>query len=357
MYHKQNTEPGGFSFHFLISPRFRLLRHLLLLMIVTVMAVQQSIEDYLYGNTVYAISLFLTLIGIVYMNISVLAPRFLFKNKFLLYIGLALGVILLFLFMLIILQLFVRNNNLDFYQDIPPFVPFLNLVSSMISMGLFIAGSSTLLLLQKWVLHEHQIKSLEKVTMQSELDQLKNQINPHFLFNMLNNANELTKENPDKAADILFKLNDLLKYQINDQAKESVLLNEEILFLSDLLNLEKIRRDNFEFIISVKGNTAQVRIPPLLFITFVENALKHGNSQKSYIHLFFNIESEALNFVCINSRPTGIYKNKTVSGGIGLMNVKRRLELLYGQHYSLEIKESEIMYSVQLILSRKIINN
>ena len=348
--HKQNTDLGGFSFHFLINPQFRLLRHLLLLVIVTVMAVQQSIEDYLYGNTVYAISLFLILIGIVYINIYVLAPRFLFKNKFLLYIGLALGVTIFLLLMLIILQLFVRNNKLDVYQDIPPFLPFLNLASSMISMGLFIAGSSTLLLLQKWVLHEHQIKSLEKVTIQSELDQLKNQINPHFLFNMLNNANELTKENPDKAADILFKLNDLLKYQINDRVKEHVLLSEEIQFLSDLLNLEKIRRDNFEFIVSIKGDINGISIPPFLFITFVENALKHGNDKKSYIHLYFNASDYKLDFTCINSKPTHNPGKDMLSGGIGLINVKRRLELLYGQHYVLDIKESEITYNVQLQL-------
>lgn len=354
MIYQTNIKSNGFSLNFLISPRFRLLRHLLLLLVVSVIALQQPIEEYLYGNIVYSISLFLISIGAVYINIYILAPRFLFKNKFLLYIGLALGVVILLLSMVIILQLFVRTNNVDIYQDVPPFLPFLNLISNIISIGLIMAGSSTLLLLQKWVLHEQQIKSLEKVTVQSELDQLKNQINPHFLFNMLNNANELTKENPGKAADILFKLNDLLKYQINDRGKEYVLLDEEILFLSDLLNLEKIRRDNFEFIISVEGNTVQVRIPPLLFIVFVENALKHGNSQKSYIHLFFNVEHDELSFICINSRPTGMYKSKTVSGGIGLTNVKRRLELLYGAGYSLEIKESEIMYSVQLILSRKI---
>lgn len=350
MYPKQNAEPTGFSFHFLINPRFRLLRHLLLLLIISVIAFQQSIEEYLYGNTLYAVSLFLAFAGIVYINIYVLAPRFLFKNKFLLYIGLTLGVIVLLLLMLIILQLFVRNRNLDVYQDIPPFLPFLNILSSIISMGLIIAGSSTLLLLQKWVLHEQQIKSLEKVTIQSELDQLKNQINPHFLFNMLNNANELTKENPDKAADILFKLNDLLKYQINDRAKEYVLLSEEIQFLSDLLNLEKIRRDNFEFIVSVKGDINEIRIPPFLFITFVENALKHGNDKKSYIHLYFNVSDEKLDFTCINSKPTHYTERDMQSGGIGLMNVKRRLELLYGQNYALEIKESEIMYHVRLQL-------
>jgi len=350
IYQKQNTKHDGFSFHFLIDPRFRLFRHLLLLMIVFVIAFQQSIEEYLYGNTVYAISLFMSFAGIVYINIYILAPRFLFKNKFLLYIGVTLGVIILLLLTIIILQLFVRNNNLDAYQDIPPFLPFLNIVSSIISMGLIIAGSSTLLLLQKWVLHEQQIKSLEKVTMQSELDQLKNQINPHFLFNMLNNANELTKENPDKAADILFKLNDLLKYQINDRAKEYVLLNEEIQFLSDLLNLEKIRRDNFEFIVSVKGDINGINIPPFLFITFVENALKHGNDKKSYIHLYFSIYSDKLDFTCLNSKPTDNPGKNVLSGGIGLMNVKRRLELLYGQNYALEIKESEIMYNVRLLL-------
>jgi LytS/YehU family sensor histidine kinase len=167
---------------------------------------------------------------------------------------------------------------------------------------------------------------------------------------MLNNANELSKDKPNEAAQIIFRLNDLLKYQLNDSVKDKIKLSDDIQFLTDLLNLEEIRRDNFEFTVSTEGDINAIAVPPLLFTPFVENALKHGNDKKSYIHLDFKIENEWMNFTCINSKPTIIKKNEYKIGGLGLSNIKRRLELLYGQSHSLKIIENETTYTVKLYL-------
>ena len=117
------------------------------------------------------------------------------------------------------------------------------------------------------------INELERSKTLTELEQLKNQINPHFLFNMLNNANVLTKKDPEKASQVLMKLSDLLRYQLYDSSRDKVLLTSDIHFLEDFLNLEKVRRDNFDYMISKEGNLSGVFIPPLLFISFVENAV------------------------------------------------------------------------------------
>ena len=173
--------------------------------------------------------------------------------------------------------------------------------------------------------------------MQTELQQLKNQINPHFLFNMLNNANILVKEDPDEASQILGKLNDLLRYQFNDSTRKEVSLNADIQFLTSFLELEKVRRDH-------------VCVPPLLFIPFVENAVKHNpdSDNLSYVHIYFTLHDHELSFRCENSKPSVPVKRE---GGIGLANVRRRLELLYGSGYTLEIKDLATTYSVNLRLS------
>lgn len=106
-------------------------------------------------------------------------------------------------------------------------------------MGFVTAGSAAISLFTHWLRYNLRIDKLESTTLQSELKFLKNQINPHFLFNMLNNANVLIKRNPEEASKVLFKLEDLLRYQINDSSRERVSLASDIRFLNDYLNLEK----------------------------------------------------------------------------------------------------------------------
>jgi sensor histidine kinase YesM len=343
-----NLFPG-----FLINPKFGIFRHVLLLFIAGAIAFQLSFPEYFSGNKAYAAGQFLLFAGIVYLNIYVLTPCFLFRGKIFQYIISVFISIIIIVCLIIILQYITIVAETENYQPVQPLLlSLLNIFSVIISLGLIIAGTSAILLFRQWAMHEQRIVELENITVRSELEQLKNQINPHFLFNMLNNANELSKENPDEAAHILFKLSDLLKYQLNESAKDEILLSADIQFLNDLLKLEKIRRDNFDYIISTEGNINSTVVPPLLFIPFVENALKHGNDKKSYIHLYFNVENEGIKFVCVNSKPTLTGKNENNVGGLGLANSKRRLKLLYDQSYSLEITENEITYTVKLYLKK-----
>lgn len=167
---------------------------------------------------------------------------------------------------------------------------------------------------------------------------------------MLNNANILVKDAPDEASQILGKLDDLLRYQLNDSTRREVFLSADIQFLTSFLELEKVRRDHFEYTIFQEGNMENICIPPLLFIPFVENAVKHNSDSDhlSYVHLYFSVHDKQLMFRCENSKPRIPVKRE---GGIGLANVRRRLDLLYESKYTLQIEDKETTYSVNLHLN------
>ena len=198
---------------------------------------------------------------------------------------------------------------------------------------------------------EKKLAIIEKEKIQYQYETLKAQINPHFLFNMLNNANVLIKRNPEEASKVLFKLEDLLRYQINDSSRERVALASDIRFLNDYLNLEKIRRDHFQFTMEQEGDIGSIWIQPLLFIPFVENAVKHSfdSEHPSYVHLSFKVEENRLEFRCENTMPAVAVSNKV--GGIGLANIQRRLGLLYPDRYELEQIENENRYMVTLCIT------
>lgn len=327
-----------------------------MILLISTIAIQLVYAEYSGTYRIFTGLIFLSvLLFLVYFNINVLVPRFLFRNKLLKYTLCLSGCILFMLVVLIILQACNPSKTVDITETPVPLFTWLNLFTNIIVVGLLMSGFSAGLFFQHWLRFTQQISELETATMQSELESLKNQISPHFLFNMLNNANVLTKENPEEAARIIFKLNDLLKYQFNELDQGQVLLENEMHFLSDFLNLEKIRRDCFEFSVQKEGDTNLIMVPPFLFIPFVENAVKHNNDNKnlSYVHLLFKITDEYIYFECTNSKPARLKNNFGKEyGGLGLTNIQRRLDLLYGNDYSLKITDEENKFHIKLVLNK-----
>lgn len=318
-------------FRFLISPHRRILRHLLLIVFIGAV---------LYNSTsliASPIAIFIYFITLFYVNMYVLVPRFLFRNRNIEYCLSVIGILIL----AAICGYFFNPFNKEVRLNIPLF-SFLTV--------LLLAASSSIKLFQKGMKDRQLIHELEQSKAYAELEQLKNQINPHFLFNMLNNANVLTKKDPEKASQVLMKLSDLLRYQLYDSARDKVLLTSDIHFLEDFLNLEKVRRDSFDFLISKEGDLSGVQIPPLLFISFVENAVKHNNdaTRPSYVNLYFDVRNGELFFKCVNSKPRLRSVNST--GGLGLINVKRRLDLLFPATHSLNIEDNSERYCVTLTI-------
>lgn len=328
--HQQLISENTF-FRFLISPDRRIFRHLLFIVsIATVLYNSRSVID-------EPIAVFLYFIILFYVNMYVLVPKLLFRNRNIAYCLSVIGIIVI----VAICGYFVNPFNKENGLNIPLF-SFLTL--------LLLAASSSIKLFQKGMVDKQLIYELKQSKAYAELEQLKNQINPHFLFNMLNNANVLTKKDPDKASQVLMKLSDLLRYQLYDSARDKVLLTSDIHFLEDFLNLEKIRRDSFDFLISKEGDLSGVQIPPLLFISFVENAVKHNNdaTKSSYVNLYFDVRNGELFFKCVNSKPA--LKSVNNTGGLGLANVKRRLELLFPAAYTLNVEDDSERYSVTLTI-------
>jgi len=146
----------------------------------------------------------------------------------------------------------------------------------------------------------------------------------------------------------------LLNYQLNDSTKEFVSLDSDISFLNDFLNLEKIRRDSFDYTIKKDENCSVIQVPPFLFIPFVENAVKHSQDieNESYIHIEFEVRDNEFHFRCENSKPVvPLMENKV--GGLGLQNIRRRLELLYPHQHTLSIMDGDRLFTVLLIIKQQ----
>ncbi|GGH71228.1 histidine kinase [Filimonas zeae] len=341
--HIKTTNANG-MLQLIISGKNRVQRHLLLILFCMVV-LYYSPPDYIEPYETYnRLVIFFQMIVLAYSNMYFFVPRFLFRKKYLSYGVFVFSGMILTYYMHEAVCRFLKPGLLPYEDDSISFLTF-----SFMVMVLIVA-SAAVKLFQQWIADAQLIHDLDLAKTNAELEQLKNQINPHFLFNMLNNANVLIEDDPKKASQVLMKLSDLLRYQLYDSSRDKVLLTSEIHFLEDFLNLEKVRRDNFSFLVSKEGELSGVQVPPLLFISFVENAVKHNNdtAKLSYVNFFFDVRRTELFFKCINSKPAVKAVNK--SGGLGLANIKRRLELLFPASHDLKIEDNSETYSVTLTL-------
>ncbi|WP_282918736.1 sensor histidine kinase [Porphyromonas macacae] len=332
------------------SGRFR---HVILLFIIGVMTLEMLYNSsarhgrFEYSKFYEWFMYFLIIAGMVYFNLKVLVPRFLLKGKLASYFYSILPCAILTLFFTVLTQNMLFNKSLD---DDTSNVLLLNIAGNIISMGLVIVATSVYALFRGWAEQSQRISELETTTIEAELQQLKNQINPHFLFNTINNANIKVEKDPELAYNIITKLEDLLRYQLTETSQETVYLKDEISFLFDYLALGKTRRERFCYTLQIDNKISDLEIPPLLFIPFVENAVKHSLTAKgkSVVRISFEQEGEQIHFYCENTKPAVPVKHK--SGGLGLRNINRRLDLLYGNNYTLDIAESDTNYVVHLYL-------
>lgn len=200
--------------------------------------------------------------------------------------------------------------------------------------------------------HEHQ-KELEKQNLQSELQLLKNQINPHFLFNTLNNIDSLIRSNPEKASNALVQISGIMRYMIYETNTPWVPLKKELEYIENYLHLQHLQYANLQLVdYSVKGNPDSIQVAPMLFIPFIENAFKHctDKTKTSAIRICFEITDKQISFFISNiaDQTQSIHKDET--RGIGLNIVKRRLDIIYPEQYTLCIKEINNLFCVTLSL-------
>ena len=217
--------------------------------------------------------------------------------------------------------------------------------------GLFyLTGFTAAVKLSKeWIRNQQLIKEKEKQYLETELNFLKAQIQPHFFFNTLNNLYSLTLKKSDQAPEIVLKLSELMSYMLYESNTPKVSLTKEITYLQNYLDLEKLRFGqrlivNFE----MEGSIEEVSIPPMILILFLENSFKHGvknNLNKIQIGISLKITGGFLFFEVKNPLEENA---STGNKGIGLTNAKRRLDLLYGNNYHLDFLEKNNEFIVSL---------
>ncbi len=203
-----------------------------------------------------------------------------------------------------------------------------------------------------WYYRHLQQKRLEEENVKMRLSMLKSQVNPHFLFNVLNNIHSLVHRNPDKTGASLIRLSEIMRYMLYESDQEKVPLNKEIEHINHYLELQRLRLvDQDTFKLEVEGNTDKVSIAPLIFISFVENAFKHGKKNfEDAIYLYIGVSNDQLLFKCENYLRDLSESEKESSGEIGLDNIKKRLALLYPEKHQLRVGKVEEQFKVELII-------
>ena len=290
-------------------------------------------------------------IVIVYINVYYLIPKFILRKKYKHYI--------LSLVVLLILVYLIRTglNYLLVTKDIWPEatdpVKFmeLNHIIAVILGELYVIGFVTAIkLVVDWSIEKQKNEDLAKLQMSTELKYLRTQIKPHFFFNTLNNLYALTLSKSNKAPQLVIKLSDMMQYILYEVKSSNVNLLKEINHINNYIDIECLRfNDRIDLEMDITGDIEHVLVPPLLFLSFVENCFKHGMNETDNlkIKISFNIANkDTLEFTLINSfNPTTPHD---LSKGIGNKNAQRRLNLLFSNRYLLESKIENKTYKLFL---------
>ncbi len=219
-------------------------------------------------------------------------------------------------------------------------------------LGVFMCGlNSGVSMIFKSIRDDQIMAEMKHNIKEAELSYLKYQINPHFFMNTLNNIHALIDIDSEAAKDTVIELSKMMRYVLYDSEQDAISLEKEIQFLQHYIQLMRLRySDSVEIVVDVpEESPSQVKIPPLIFIVFVENAFKHGISynNRSYIHISIevNAEGDRVRYCVSNSKNLSKWNTQ---GGIGLDNVRKRLDLLFPKRYQLAIENTSNQYSVEL---------
>ena len=300
---------------------------------------------------------------LVYFNLYFLSPKFLFKKK--------IGSYLFYLVLSIAFITWGSSKYLYFYfTELNPYVATANFFKSfegkiaivteiILSLGL----SMTLFLIDEWYRKDHRLNEIEQKRLEMELNLLKNQINPHFLFNTLNSIYITLGNSLVDGKDMLLQFSDLLSYQIYETGKKHVSLKKEFENLENYIDIERVRHNDLVTVTrTFPENCGDLTISPMLLLPLIENAFKHGQSSKGYqINVKSSITSNGyLKFSVENTIAKSVRKLPlSKKSGIGLKNVKRRLELIYpNKHlFTAEKSNSRFVTYLEIALNNNEMSN
>ena len=317
----------------------------------------------------------LFLVGVFYLNLKVLTPSLLADKRIWKFMGI-LSVLLFTLFLLDMMSFHFIDKAQGFKQFPPPeygpsqgkgfghkppmpmgrgrwWLPMPQQISNFISFIMVVVSGSLIVLLRDRMRDREDRQQIVLEKVKAELAVLKHQISPHFLFNTLNNIRWLARQKSDRTEEAILQLSQLLRYMLYQVNSETVTLDREVDYLRRYIDLQKMRlsehtRIDFE----VAGNTASQLIEPLLLIPFVENAFKYGvhSQEPSVIKIRIETSFSQIVFSCESTVFEHVYPGIKEESGLGILNVRRRLELYYPHKHDLSISEVDGKFIVRLVL-------
>jgi sensor histidine kinase YesM len=283
----------------------------------------------------------LTYATVTYANNYGLVPRLLRRQRYVAYAAAVIGLILSIAWL--------NDVLLGWWVGTKP-----NVLSRAITLLGFTVFTAALKLLRDSSRVQLKLSNLERIHAEQELQLLKSQVNPHFLFNTLNGIYALALSDSNRTADTVLKLAELLQYMVSTAPLRSVELQKEITYLENYLNLEKIRLDPGAVItFRGQGDFSGVSIAPMLLLPFVENAFKHGvetQVQNVWVEIDASLQGDELFFQVVNTKPAGYKPSGKSANQTGLANVNKRLRLLYPNRHELTLAETDSKYTAQLWL-------
>jgi LytS/YehU family sensor histidine kinase len=336
-------------FEKLSSKRTDILLHILFWILFYLYLVWDDyFENPLYIVLFDSLIYFLITSLLVYVNIFLLVPKLLYEKKYLFY----------FACFVILLCIGSASKVYAYTYIIPSDDLAKHSVLYMFFNWLFrtlfeLTGISSIKIIHDRIVTTDRLQRAEKQRHKAELKFLKAQVNPHFLFNTLNNIFFLIKKNPEKASDSVLKLSEMLRFRLYEIGNTQISIEKEIEYIRNYIELEKLRsEDKVSVEFTVKGETHVKKIEPFIFLDFVENAFKHNGAKverRGWIKITFNVKSDSVVFRVENSKNEA-FKNSNENKGIGILNIRHRLNLLYPQKYKLNIHEDNNTYIADLTI-------
>jgi two-component system LytT family sensor kinase len=271
-----------------------------------------------------------------------LFERYFYKRKYALYAALLIPVMILYIVLLRQFAVLVFNENMDLF-------------SFALLTAFLILLTTSIKVLKRGIGERFLFQEIKAKQVQTELELLKAQINPHFLFNTLNNLYGMARKKDKATADGIAGLSHLMRYMIHDSKADKIRLDKEVEQIRRLIDLQRLRfdeEDKIEIDFRVEGDIENVLVPPMLMIPFVENAFKHGIalSAPSFVHIRLKAVDTQIRFQVQNSLHSRQNEKRDTESGLGLQNVKRRLELLFPDSHELSVRTADRTYHVELII-------
>ncbi len=343
----------------ILSPRYRVLSHVAF-WVAYILFYVMTFGSFLEDGHVEALVRILAALPVrmlaTYLTLYWLIPSFLYQRKYFsftawfLVLSLVFGYFDRWVLHWIYVPVFMPGYDYAAY----PLTHLWKAVNQTFTIYAVLFAAVAIKLIKRIYQNEKAAEELAKEKLDAELKFLKAQIHPHFLFNTLNNLYALTLQNSPRSSEVVMKLSNLLDYMLYECNVPKVPLSKEIKQMHNYIGLQRIRYDDrLEVVFTSSGDVSDLRIPPLLILPFIENAFKHGVSQESspaFISIDLSVRGELMVLKVENSKSPEKLVPDGYTKGIGLKNVRRRLELLYGDDYDLQIFNEEETYLVVLRL-------